>query len=76
MNSEQQTVISGMFRNTLQFRQNRKVKGRMDTDPAFHAARVAQLATLYAEREPLEISPFDDDSANMETFEALYEVTQ
>jgi len=45
-----------------------KKEAMADTSSPTRLARVAQLAALYAEREPNEVSPFDDDSANLERF--------
>lgn len=39
-----------------------------ETDSPVRIARVAQLERLYRELEPLEISPFDDGSADLKTF--------
>lgn len=37
-------------------------------DETVRAKRVEQLKRLYEEREPLEISPFDDGSADLDEF--------
>lgn len=40
----------------------------METDSPVRIARVAQLERLYRELEPLEISPWDTDAANLQNF--------